>query len=417
MAEVEQEVPELTVSNEYWLDLEVPYNKISSKWDTEYEARLRRFVGGDRISSHTFEVYFELLDHSFPNDKHIALEQILDHDLTWGFNLLCQYDFSYQKSPKLVKEVAFQNGINTYCQDTEFYSPYLNAYDRGEKITLIALTQLFKPEVLKNMLSLQHLYGKKPRLNARDTSAGNFDLNNAADAVVDRLSTTDFRQYENWHIFVHNDSTYIMIKRQRTDSVERQAGQNLEEEPADFVVMQFDNDDLKIYADTKTIAHETRTALNDSMNVNFDTIDTRIPPDRIEPTIEEVFSFDPDDLDEEQQEVDNVEKFKVTGIKLSSSPLPGHPSLTMKSDAGILDSIDALAERGYDIIENSNDIEVVFTEFGEREFKLLFKETEIDGETVNVIRYDARYPENEEKLEYEQLVRELFDIDAIFESS
>lgn len=417
MAETQKERPELDVSREYWLDLEIPYNKIRAKWDTEYEARLRRFVVDDRISSYTFQVYFELKDRQPPTDKHIAFNQILDYDPAWGHNLLCQYEFSHQKSPNIVKEVTFQNGVNTHCQDTEYYKPYLSAYEREDKITLIALMQIFQPELLKNVLSLQHCYGKKPRLNTSDPSASEFNLIDAAEAVVEKLSKTDFRQYENWHIFEHNDSTYLMIKRQRADSVERQAGQNLEEEPADFVVMQFEDDTLKIFADTKTIAHQTRTALNESMDVDFDTIDTRIPPDQIEPTIGEVFSFDHDDLEEAHQDVDNVEKFKVTGIKLSSSPFPGHPSLTMKSEAGILDTVEALDERGFDILKNSDDIEVVFTEYQEREFKLLFKETEINGETVNVIRYDARYPGIDEKLEYEQLVRELFGIDAIFESS
>lgn len=416
MAEAHQELPTLSVSGEYWLDLEVPFQKYKSKWETEYGNRLRRYTHDDRISSRALDVYHQIMDETLPKSKMIALENIIDEDKEWGLNLLCQYQFAYQKSPSIVKAVANESTAYYTFDDTNLHGTYLRSIQREDKIAIIALLQLDNPDLLKNILSLQFCYGRKPRLNAANNVVDGADLVGAVDQIVNRMSQNDFREYENWHHFEHEDSLYILIKRQIMDSVERQAGQNIEEEPAEFVVLEFNDGNLKIFSSNKTIANQAKTSINSVLEVEFESIEPTVSAEEFDSTVDEIYSFDREQLDEDQKEIEGIEEFEVTGIQLSRSPFPGSPSVRMKSEKGILDTIDALQERGFDILENSRNIDTVFTEYKDRQYRLLFKDTEKENGS-KVIRYDSRYPQDQERKEYENIVLQLFGIEAVFETS
>lgn len=415
MAEADREIPEFVVTKDYWLDLEVPYRNFESKWDEEYGNRLRRFVQDDRISSRALNVYYHYIGETLPKNKSIALDRILDEDQEWGLNLLCQYEFSYQKSPDIIKEVIFESDADSTFVDTDLHGTYLNSYERGDKIALLALMQIIEPSLLRNILGLQFCRRRTPRLNATDASVDIDTIISRVDDVVDRMSANDFRQFENWHIFEHGGATYIMIKRQIKDSVERQAGENLEEEPAEFVVLIFEDGVVQIISSNKKIANEARTSLNSSLDVDFELVEPTLSSEEIGESVEEIYSFDHEQLDEDQKEIEGIEDFKIIGIDLSRSPFPGQPSLRMKSEEGIIKTIRALRQMGYDVIENPHNIERVYSEFRDRKYRLVFSEKEDSMDKV--IRYYSRYPDEEERAEFERLINELFGIDAVFETS
>lgn len=419
MSEVAAREPSLNVEPDLWVDLEVPYHKIDEKWDERYEAKLRTLVGEGRIQPRTLHLYLRLEDNwEDPDDAEAALEEILSiKGGKLARNLLCQYKFGYGVGNHIIKDCARK--IDAECAETDFQDLYYDAYDAGDKTTLIALIQLIDSQVLKDVLVLEYCYGKSPRLVSISSDFEGLTGDDTIENIVEKMSEGDFRTYRYWHSFTHDSKRYVIIKRQIDDDVERQAEENLEEEPAEFVVLKFIGENLEIYSSTNTIAGKTRTGVNEAVDTaEFEEPDAANSRQSFEQVVDDVEGLD--DLDLSELDIDDVDLQEATiafaGLKLESSPLPDAPSITIKNSEGVSSAISALRESGYDLTESLDDIQKIYIQYNDREYRVRPVEKTVEGEIQWIFRYNASYLTDNEKSEFESLIREVFGVLPVFEA-
>jgi len=406
----------LTIDEDLWVELEIPYGKIKEKWDQKYKHKLKNHVKKDRIDYSVLKIYLELLDIYHCTDAEEALEEILDHNLTWGYNLLCLKLFSDYKSFEYFE--SHNNNLYSKLDNTPFLKHYHNCYNSNDKIGITALLQLFcnNGDQLRTIHGLDYCDKKKPQLISTDENNVSLDLQSKAREIVEQMDENEARNYEHWHSFAYENCEYVMIKREIDDDVERQANGNIQEEPAEFVVLRYSGEQLEIISSTKKIAGRARTGVNRTTDdVEFEDVDAQADYDELETTVKGLLGNESLESQDKSSDVD-LNRFKIVGVKLASSPLPGHPSITMKSGDGIRQTIRALREVNYDLLQSLDDINVIYTEFDGREYSIRPKERkQTDDDVYWKFKYDAHSPPRSEREDFEQLLSDLFDIEPIFE--
>jgi len=418
MAQARVDLPRLEVESELWLDLEIPYGKFREKWDRDYEGILREHVVKGRIEHRVLNIYLTLLDENQVTDKSEALDTIIGHDETWGYNLLCVKRFADYKNVDYFKH--FKPFLLKNCEDTDLYECYLSNWQSDNKKGLAALIQLFDPEGsrLKTIHGLDYCENKKPQLISMGSGFEDFDIVEDADRIVAKMDNMETRQYSRWHSFEYNGATHVMVKREMDDAVERQAIQNIEEEPAEFVVLRYIEGELEIISSTKEIAGHARSGINSTVEgAEFSEVDAGADRNQLSDTVRGIFGGGDSEPLEESGEYDLEQgDLRITGIKTSSSPLPGHPKIEMQSDAGIMDAIEALRRYEYDLTESIDDVEVIYTEFNDRKYTIRPKERRrAEDEVYWVFQYNVRGSNREERNEFEDAMNDLFDIDPLYE--
>lgn len=403
-------LPDLEVDALFWRDLEVPFGKVRDKWDERYSNELQYDIERGRIKSRVLDLYFTLMGESdFPDNAKQVVNELHDYDENWAYNLVCVRKFASNKNTNIVKDCA-REGAYSEVEGTPFHRIYRECYDSGDKIGLIALLHLFNRNRLRDIHGLSYCYPKKPRSVASGSEISDLDINSRVNEILETMSSDDFRTYDHWHSFESNGTRYVMIKRQIDDDVERQANGNIEEEPAEFVILKFVGDRLEIISKTKTIAEKARNGVNSSVDgAEFNSVDADIPREELDRVVTDLTSPD--------SEIAKNEDLIVTGINLEGSPLPGHPSLRMKSEEGIIRAVDTLRNQGYDLTESIDDIRAVQIDFQNRDYTLRPNEQEQEGETRWVVRYDASYLRDDEREEFEETITGLLDINVVFETS
>jgi len=201
-----------------------------------------------------------------------------------------------------------------------------------------------------------------------------------------------------------------MIKRQIDDSVERQPEKNQEEEPAEFIVLKFEDQELQIFSEKNTVAEQARTSINRTADdIEFDHPRVTVNREEAAETVSGLMTGETDLADS---------PVTVTGFKLGSSPFPNHPSVQMKSDAGIIETVEGLQEAGYDVTDSIDDIERIYLDFEGREYRIYPEEVEHSSEDFHwLFRYNARYLDDEEREQFENEIEEALGIDMVLENS
>jgi len=418
--EAEPSLPSLNIEEDLWVELEVPYGKIKQKWEDRYEAELREHVEKRRINQDVLEIYTTLAGIFHTEEREEALDEILAHDERWGYNLLCLKLFADYKNAEYFKQ--YKSFLYKESEGTDLQSVYHQCYSSTNKIGLAGFLQLFDDggNRLKTIHGLNYCDQKKPQLVSTDSELTDFDPKSDAEDIVEKMQSDHQRAYELWHSFEYDDRDYVMIKREVDDDVERQAQGNIQKEPGEFIVLRYAEDQLEIISSTKKIAGRTRTGINQTIDdVNFEDVDAGAGRQDLEKTVEGLLTGDsvgPTD-DETSTDID-LGRFTVTGLKLSSSPLPGHPKIDMKSDEGIRRAIRALQDVEFDLLASIDDIDIIYTDFDGREYSIRPKEQErIEGEVSWTFKYDAHSPSREERKDFERLIEDLFEINVIFEQT
>lgn len=391
--------------------------KIKEKWDQRYKNELEANVKNNRIGETILRIYAVLLDIQHYDSIEVILEEILQHDERWGYNIMCLKKFSDYKDEEYFK--YYRNFLHKNCEGFDLLQYYHDAWDSDDKVALAGLIQLFDPEgdKLKSIYSLDYCSSKKPKTVAVDEDVDDFDLKEQSDEVVAGIQDGESREYEKWHSFEYERQEHVLIKREIGDDVELQAIGNIEEEPATFIALRRSDEELEIISDKMKVANKARRGVNETVDgVEFRTIDPRETTDDVEETVQGMLDEDLDDrLDEIETEID-TDRLIVTGIKLSSSPLPGHPSVQMKTEDGIIRTIRALREMNYNLLKNIDDVDVIYTRFDGREYSIRPKQQEqTEGETRWKFTYDATKPPREEREDFSQLISDVFDVDLVFE--
>ena len=419
MAQAKSELPDLDIDENLWVELEVPYGKIEEKWDQRYKAELESHIKEGRIGESILQIYAELLDLDYIESPEVLFEEIIANDERWGYNLLCLKHFSDYKKLDFFK--SYQKFLYRRCGGTELQPHYHTAWQSDDKVTLTGLLQLFDPEGvrLKSIHALDYCDKKKPKTVVVDSEFEDFNLQSEAEEIVAEIQSDELRKYQKWHSFEYDGREYVLIKREIGDDVERQATGNIEEEPATFVALRHTDGELEIMSEKLSVANKARRGVNESVeDVEFESVDPRATTDDVKRTVEGLLDEDLDTrLEEADPEID-ADRLVVTGVKLSNSPFPGHPSIQMKTDRGIIQTIRALKEVNYDLLEDIDDIAVIYTRFDGREYSIRPKQQEqSEGETRWKFTFDARQPPREEREDFEQLISNAFDIDLVFERS
>ena len=351
MAEAKTELPELNIDEDLWVELEVPYGKINKKWNQRYETELKSNIKEGRIREPILRIYAALLDLGYYESPEVILEEIIGRDERWGYNLLSLKHFSDYKNLDFFK--SYRKFLYRRCEGTSLHEYYHAAWESDDKVALTGLLQLFDPEGvrLKSIHALDYCDRKKPKTVAINSDLEDFNLQSEAKEIVAEIQSDELRKYEKWHSFEYDGREYVLIKREIGDDVERQATGNIEEEPATFVALRHSNGELEIISEKMSVANKARKGVNESVEgVKFESVDPRATTDDVRRTVEGLLDEDLDTrLEEVDSEIDS-DRLVVTGVKLSSSPLPGHPSIRMKTDEGIIRTIRALQDANYDLL-------------------------------------------------------------------
>lgn len=420
MAQAKADLPTLEIDRDIWVDLEIPFGKFKEKWDREYRAELKRYVGSGIIDLRVIEIYLRLLDLTDVPNREVALDNILSHDEDWGVNLLCLKHFSDYKNVQYFKH--FRPFLYRSVEGTELHDLYNRNYQTDNKLGLAALLQLYDPDGtrLKTIRGLDYCHNKKPQIITAASGTQDVELTENTDEIIQRMEEDETRKFSKWHTFDYNGEVHVLIKRELGDSVERQATGNIEEEPAEFVVLRLIDNHLEVISSTKEIANIARNAVNETLeDVEFSEIETGDEHEQLENTVQGFFgSGDVEPIEDDGVYELEQGRLTVTGIKISNSPLPGHPKLQMKSDLGIMRAVRALRGNQYDLTENIDDVEVIHTKFREREYTIRPKERQIsDNEIYWVFQYDVKGATRDERNAFEAAMEDLFDITLVYERS
>ncbi|MFC7190691.1 hypothetical protein ACFQL7_13160 [Halocatena marina] len=409
------------ISRSFWVELETPYGIIDENWD-RYKQKLERYVTEDyRVSKDLLKAHWCLERdlNNIPYERGPALSHILDDDMEYGKNILCIYRFVSGKNIERI-ESCFDR-IEDKVRGDDFERLYQQISESGNKDAMVAMIQFFDPNVLRDILGLQYCYGRKPQLIRYSESAFDNLDSLKIDKVADALGVGS-ESYRPWHNFTHEEKFYVLIKRRLGDEVERQVDQNLEEEPAEFVVLLFSDMELMIFSEKKRIASKSLRIINEMIEQTFkeNIDDEEIDEDMIE---KHQFEDEGDGLSFTElksaiglaRDLEDNTDLVLKGIDVSDSNLPNSPEILLKTNRGITKTLDWFEERDVNLLNHPDDVKNLIFMFEGRDFKLLPKEMSGNGEQEWIFRYDSKYPSEEEREEFESQIREFMNVDVRFE--
>ncbi|WP_226041306.1 hypothetical protein [Natrinema sp. DC36] len=423
MSKVKPDTPNLDISRSFWLDLETPYGLIDDEWD-RYRSQLNQYVIEDyRISKELLKVHWCLERElsQIPYEREPLLSHILDDNEEYGKNILCAYRFANGKNKKRV--VACFEEIEGEVAGADFITLYEDIMESGSRDAMVSMIQLFKPEVLRNILGLQYCYGRKPQLiRHSESKLEKLDALNI-DKVAESLEhITD--SYRPWHSFTHDEKLYFLIKRRLGDEVERQVDENLEEEPAEFVVLIFDGTELQIFSEKKKIASNALSGINEAIEQTFqeEEDDDGIDEDEIE---DHQFDDMGQELTYEElksaiglaKDIEDNTDLVLKGVNVENADLPNSPEIQLKANEGVQETLDWFEERNVELLNHPDDVKNITFVYEGRDFTLLPREGSSKGEEGWIFRYNASYPSDEEREEFEGQIKEYMDVEVRFEKS
>lgn len=393
------------LSQSEWKELETPFGKVRDKWDDHYYAQLKQASDRGLITKKTLNCYFEVL--GIEEDiykKEDAIKKIVEKEEKMGYDLYSVVRFCKNKRKDIIEDCFAK--ISGSADGTDLEKHHSNTSGSSDRVAMVTLIHFVEPRVMRDILALDYCYGKKPQ-EVADKKSGDLigEIEDSADKIIDHLEDIEFRDYDLWHHFEHNGDEYLLIKRQINDDVERQASGNLEEEPAEFVILRFRDEQLEILSEDASIAGSAKTGVTHSVeDVEFEEKPESVSRDRFLEFVSEL-----EDQDENDAEL------RLVGIDVSSSPLPGHPSIEMKGENGITRALEALREDGYDLTNPVDDIDRLIVEYEDKEFTLYPETIESDDEQDWVIKFGAGGLDDQERRQFEELVHELFEVRVRFE--
>ncbi|WP_418280489.1 hypothetical protein [Halorubrum sp. DTA98] len=422
-----QQLPTLDFSENYWVDLEVPYGLIERDWDSQYRDEFDRHVEKYRISKDLLKTYWTLIDGNNFEDLHYKLEDIVsdieDHEVNWLKNVLCVFMFSQGKNPDFVDSVfdSIESEINT----DDFEDIYDEVSSSGTKNAKVGMIQVFQPNRLKDILGLQACYRPKPQL-VTESKEGLDNIDELdIDKVVDYLEKQTANEYEHWYKFEHEGQFYFLIKRDLTDAVERQVEENLQEEPAEFLVLVFDDQELHIYSEQSSRASTALNGVNQAIRSQYEKEleeDEVIGENTDANELENRRFESPDvgvDYDQFEAAIENTRTTAentdliLKAIAVDGADLPNNPNIELETEQGLGETLDWFEERDVNLLEQPDDVKRVTFRYSGRDWTLIPKETDNKW----VFQYEVKLPEEDDQIEFENKIREHMEVDILFQKS
>jgi len=400
----------LPISEDDWKELIVPYGNIKDKWDSIYSSHLEDdFERTPGVKKLTLQCYYVLLgiDDKI-NKKADALEKILDENEELKYDLYAVVYFSKYRinSPSTIK--ACFDRCESLVDGTDYEDLYDDISESSDQVARVALLHFIDPELLKDIIVLDHCHGQTPSTQA---TIGNTDkadkIADQADEITDHMEKFEDRDIDIWHDFEHKGEHYVAISREIGDDVEQQVEENQEEAPAKFVTLRTRDGSLEVMADSGKIASRARSGLGKS-DEDFD-IDID-PPSTDSGNVDDAVSK----LDSTQG--DSPSEMTLRGLKNESSPLHGSPSVEIRGESDISMAIEQLREEGYDLTESIGNIERFDVRYDGKTYKL-YPEPAGSGSDDDgwIVKYGAQGLSDSERRDFEEQAEELLEIPVIYE--
>ena len=422
-----QQSPKLEFSEEYWVELEIPYGLIDRDWDDQYRDEFDRHVEKYRISKDLLKVYWRLIDGNNIEDIPYELDDIVSdiagHDIDWLKNILCVFQFSRGKNPDFVGSVF--GDIEDEIEDDEFNTIYNDIEDSGTKNAKVGMIQVIRPDGLRDILGLQACYRPKPQLvtESEDGLDSIEDLD--IEEVIDYLERQTADEYENWHKFENEGKFYFLIKRDLMDDVERQVEENIQEEPAEFLTLVFDENGLHIYSEQSSRASTALNGVNQAIKSQYqeELEESGEEPEDIDMDELETRRFESPDIGVDYGEFESAignarttaenTELVLKSVSVSGANLPNDPDIELETEQGLGDTLDWFEERDVDLLEQPDDVKRIIFRYSDRDWTLIPKET---GNKW-VFQYEVKLPEEDDQEEFESKIREHMEVDVVFQKA
>ena len=415
MSTLVQTPPGIQKSAEFWVDVEVPYNKVVEKWSDKYRGRMVNRMETNRLQRKVFSIYFTMLGRrDVPQDRVEALDTLYEKREEWVYNLCSQFEFSSGLSDALVKKFAkeCEQKIIDYGFEKEYRANIGEEDTSFNKDGLVALCQLSKPSSLKNML-IYHRYSNRSPANLYKREQGDVPDEGEWVELINQLSENKVEDYAVWHQFKIDGERFIAIEQEDRDGVERQVGSNIEEEPANLVILHFDGKYLEIYTD------KVSTANSALVGINVDVTGDSYGEDRDEVDSEDVGEFTKDIVDQDKQrdkfEEDKYE-YVMTDLWVSRTELPNNPAMKLNSEAGVGRAVKELESKGYNLLSDNKKIDKIKIRFKDTKFSITpSKSSDTTGRKYKELVYNCS-ANTELREKFENLIEKEFGIKLKYKS-
>jgi len=407
--------PGFSKGKEYWVDLEVPYTKIDQKWDRKYKPRLHQHMANGRLQKGVLSIYFKSMGKTdFAHDREEALNQLVEHDKKWAINLCCQFEFSTGVSEDTVVGFAekAKSDIVAIGLEEEYKKNRGGSDSSPNKDGLVALCQLANPDLLRQILVYSRVSSRYPKTVFKRDSGGIPSLKNWGQ-LIETLSKNSVEDFEIWYQFEHEGSRYIAIEQEDRDGVERQVGANIEEEPANLILLHFDGQYLDVYTDTRSSANLAQTGVNkDVSGKDYDEDRNTVTPDDVGD-----FATNITDRDKKRQEDDHDLDYVLTDILVSRTTLPNNPEVKLSSESGVGKAVDELNSLDYDLLSDPKNIEKLKIRYEGYKFTVTnTKRRTGTGDTYRELVYGC-HAGTSTREEFEDIMAQDFGISLKYQSS
>lgn len=407
--------PGLNKGKEYWVDIEVPYSKIVEKWGRKYKPRLNQHIKNGRLQKRVLSIYFKSMGITkFPHDRDDAVEKLENKREEWAINLCCQFEFSSGISTDTILEFAKKGKeeiINVGLEE-EYNKNIGGEGSKPNKDGLTALCQLAQPDLLEEMLIYSRVTSRYPKSVYKRDSGGVPSANDWED-LIETLSQNNVENYDIWHQFEHKGGRYIAIEQEDRDGVERQVGGNIEQEPANLIILHFEGQYLDVYTDSRSSANLTQTGVNKNVSgENYDEDRNTVTPDDVGD-----FAQNISNKDKERQEDDKDIDYILTDLHVSRTPLQNNPELKLSSASGVGKAVAELKDLGYDLLSDPKQINRLKIRFEEYKFTVTnAKRRTGTGDTYRELVYGC-HADTSTREDFEELIKKEFQIDIKYQSS
>ena len=403
--------PGIEKSADFWVDVEVPYNKIVDKWSEKYRQRMVGHMENNRLQRRVFSIYFTMLGRrEIPQDRIEALDFLYEKRESWVYNLCSQFEFSNGLSESLIIKFAeeIESDLVDYGLQEEYRSNLGDDETPTNKDGLVALCQLVRPNSLKDML-IYHRYSNRSPTNLYKRESGQVPNKSNWNGIIKRLSENKVEDYDIWHQFELGDELFVAIEQEDRDGVERQVGNNIEEEPANLVILHFDGEYLDIYADNRSTANASLIGVNE--DVDGDDYEE----DRNEVGSKQVGKFTKEvvnrDKERDQQSTEEDHEYVMTDLWVSRTKLPNKPGMKLHSEGGVGRAVEKLKEEGYDLLADNQKIEKIKIRFEGWKFTITpAKNSDNTGRKYTELVYNCS-ADTETREKFESIIQDEFGID------
>lgn len=398
------------------MDIEIPYSKIVDKWERKYKPRLGQHIENGRLQKRVLSIYYKCLGETdFPHDRAEAVQELEEINKRWAVNLCCQFEFSTGVSRDVIVEFAkkAENDIIDIGLEAELNENIGNGDSNPNKDGLTALCQLANPDILREILIYSRVTNRYPK-SVYKRDSGGVPSDNDWDELIRNLSQNNVENYGIWYQFEHDGGRFVAIEQEDRDGVERQVGGNIEQEPANLIILHFDGNYLDVYTDTRGTANHTQTGVN--MDLSGDSYEEDRNP--IDPNEMGEFASNISQKDKERQEDNNVKlDYVLTDLHVSRTNFENNPEIKISAEGGVGKAVDELADIGHDILSDPRNIERLKIRYEGYKFTVTnSKRRTGSGDTYRELVYGC-HADTSTREEFETLMDKEFQINLKYQSS